>query len=165
MPCPGSYGPKLKIHVGNWALALSVISTLWSQASYFQQFNKSAWITKWIGVTTRRSLYGQKRFKTLYTAWSIERRSELTMRSNSLGIRKTFEGKIPSYAAQYILFRRVSSECFASLNWFMGHLGRAICTLHLVTAQANQKGVKSTKVCAYWIYLFFFFWITKLTTI
>ena len=27
LSCP--YGPKLKIHVGNWAEALSVISTLW----------------------------------------------------------------------------------------------------------------------------------------
>ena len=117
LPCPGSYGPKLKIHVGNWAEALSVISTLWSQASYFQQFNKSAWITKWIGVTTRRSLYGQKRFKTLYTAWSIERRSELAMRSIYLGSRNTyFWGENPTLCCT-VFIRRVSSERFAELVW------------------------------------------------
>ena len=31
------------------------------------------------------------------------------------------------------------------LNWFMGRLGRAACTLHLISAQTSQEGMECSK--------------------
>ena len=44
----------------------------------------------------------------------------------------------------YILGQSALIAC-CQLNWFLGQLGRATCTVHLTSDQTSQKGIKCTK--------------------
>ena len=53
-------------------------------------------------------------------------------------------------AVGYSIYVRTESSQYIllfsdQLNWFMGHLGRVSCTIHSISAQASQEGIKCTK--------------------
>ena len=56
---------------------------------------------------------------------------------------------LPIESTIYILGQYALSACYllgwTCLNWFMDRLSRAKCTVHLISAQTSQQGIKCTK--------------------
>ena len=48
--------------------------------------------------------------------------------------------------SSYHLLSAVLDWFTKTLKWFIGHLGRATCTVHSMSAQTSQEGIKSTKI-------------------